>query len=110
MNDAVLTESSGEWGSLPLDGGIEAAFAHDLRQATIEGGKAGYDALMAKLQAEFKVLADPLRTAMNFNVEEIVRPSLTRPIIAEWVAMMYDTVLKQRLRGVRMKHQANPKL
>lgn len=94
---------SGEWGSLPLEGGIEAAFAHDLKTAAKAGGQAGYDRLLAELQAEFKLLADPVRTAMSFNVEEIVRPSATRGILAEWTALMYDTVLKQRLRGVRAR-------
>lgn len=94
---------SGEWGSLPLDGGIEAAFAYDLKVARQKGGQAGYDALMAKLQAEFKLLADPVRTAMSFGVEEIVRPSQTRGILTDWVELMYSTVLKQRLRNVRAR-------
>lgn len=82
---------SGEWGSLPLEGGIEAAFANELRESKDPA------ALMASLQQEFKVLADPLRTAMNFNIEEIVRPSDTRGIIATWIELMYKPTHKANL-------------
>lgn len=94
---------SGEWGSLPLEGGVEAAFAHDLKQAFLQGGPEGYNKLLASLMAEFRVLADPLRTAMAFQLEEIVKPSATRAIITDWVAMMYETTLQQRLRAVRAR-------
>lgn len=94
---------SGEWGSLPLEGGVEAAYANDLKVAFKNGGKEGYDRLLATLMAEFRTLSDPLRTAMLFNIEEIVRPSATRGIIAEWVTLMYETTLKQRLRAVRAR-------
>ncbi|CCG83304.1 Propionyl-CoA carboxylase [Taphrina deformans PYCC 5710] len=105
-----LAWPSGEWGSLPLDGGIEAAFAHDLKLARQTGGQAGHDALLAKLQAEFNVLADPIRTAMSFNIEEIVRPGLTRNVLAEWTELMYGTVLKQRLRQVRARVQQTARM
>lgn len=98
---------SGEWGSLPLEGGVEAAFAHDLKQAFLKGGQEGYNQLLASLMAEFRVLSDPLRTATYFQIEEIVRPSATRDIIAEWVTMMYGTTLKQRLRAVQAKVEHN---
>lgn len=100
---------SGEWGSLPLEGGIEAAFAFDLKQAHKAGGKPAVDQLLAQLTAEFKVLADPIRTAMHFGVQEIVRPSQTRGILKQWLEAMYEGPLRQRLRAVRAKVQKTAK-
>lgn len=101
---------SGEWGSLPLEGGIEAAFANDLKVAYQKDGQDGYDRLYADLYREFKMLSDPVRTAMSFGVEEIVRPGASRAIVGEWIELMYDSVLKQRLRQVRAKTYKTAKM
>ena len=94
---------SGEWGSLPLAGGIEAAYAYPLKQALQQGGPEGRKALLTKLQREFTLLGDPVRTAVNFGVEEIVRPSQTREIVAGWLERVYEIHLPQRLRVEQLK-------
>lgn len=94
---------SGEWGSLPLAGGIEAAYAWPLKQALQKGGPEGRQALLIKLQKEFQLLGDPVRTAVNFGVEEIVRPSETRAIVADWLERVYQVHLPQRLRVEQLK-------
>ncbi|ORY79820.1 propionyl-CoA carboxylase-like protein [Protomyces lactucae-debilis] len=94
---------SGEWGSLPLEGGIEAAYAFPLKQAFQKGGPEAAKKLMGELQHDFAVLSDPVRTAMSFGVEEIVRPSQTRGILVDWCKMVYKTLLPQRMDMERIR-------
>ena len=53
------------WGSLPLEGGIEAAYR-------------------AEIEARLNKLRSPFRTAETFAVEEIIDPRDTRPLLCEF--------------------------
>ena len=70
---------SGDWGSLPMAGGIEAAFRKELAEAEDPA------ALVAQLNAKFKAIASPFRTAESFYAEEIIDPRDTRPLICDFV-------------------------
>ncbi|KIW73644.1 hypothetical protein PV04_01743 [Phialophora macrospora] len=85
---------SGEWGSLPLDGGIEVGHRWELKQADEEGKK---KELYTRLEDEYRRLMNPIRTANAFGVEEIIDPAVTRRVVAEWTIQIYDDVLPQRL-------------
>ncbi|KAK7892396.1 hypothetical protein LTR67_007492 [Exophiala xenobiotica] len=86
---------SGEWGSLPLDGGIEVGHRWELKQAEAEGKK---KELYTGLDDEYRRLMNPIRTANAFGVEEIIDPAHTRRVVAEWaVHMTVDTVLEMSL-------------
>jgi len=74
---------SGEWGSLPIEGGVEAAYKRDLEAA------ADPDALRRELEAKLGAMRSPFRTAEIFGVEEIIDPRDTRPLLCEWVEMAY---------------------
>jgi len=63
---------SGDWGSLPAEGGIEAAF-----KAQIEAA-ADPQAAKQEIRARLERLRSPFRSAERFYVEEIVPPSETR--------------------------------
>jgi acetyl-CoA carboxylase carboxyltransferase component len=76
---------SGEWGSLPLDGGIEVGHRWELKQADEEGKK---KELYTQLEDEYRRLMNPIRTANAFGVEEIIDPAQTRRAVAEWVIQM----------------------
>ena len=65
---------SGEWGSLPLEGGIEAAYKAQLEAADDP------DALRAEIETRLARARDPFKTAEAFLVEEIVDPRETRPL------------------------------
>lgn len=85
---------SGQWGSLPLDGGIEVGHRHELRQA----GKAGKKAeRYQELEEEYMRLMNPVRTANAFGVEEIIDPKDTRAVCCAWAKHMYDVTMKERL-------------
>lgn len=94
---------SGEWGSLPLDGGIEAAHAHELKGIEKTGGKEKMKERYKELEQEYRRLMNPVRTANAFGIEEIVDPAVTRPLLAEWLRHVYDALLpirvQQRIAG-----------
>jgi propionyl-CoA carboxylase beta chain len=69
---------SGDWGSLPLEGGIEAAFKREL-EAHPEPAKR-----LEEIRAWAEALRSPFRTAESFYAEEIIDPRNTRPLLCEW--------------------------
>ncbi len=84
--DLRVAWPSGDWGSLPLEGGIEAAYRRRLEAADDP------DALREELLAGFEAIRSPLRTAEAFDIEEIIDPRDTRPVLCEWVALAYRTL------------------
>ncbi|HSF85353.1 MAG TPA: carboxyl transferase domain-containing protein [Acidimicrobiia bacterium] len=77
---------SGDWGSLPLEGGIEAAFKRRLAEADEP------DSLRNELLAGFEAVRSPFRTAEAFDIEEIIDPRATRPILCRWVNTVWATL------------------
>ncbi|KAG6918203.1 hypothetical protein DXG01_015992 [Tephrocybe rancida] len=71
---------SGDWGSLPLEGGIEAAYKRRLDAA--ESAEAREE-LMTDLLSKFEDVRSPLKTANKFGVEEIIDPRDTRALACE---------------------------
>ncbi|KAE8443636.1 hypothetical protein EG329_001494 [Mollisiaceae sp. DMI_Dod_QoI] len=85
---------SGEWGSLPLDGGIEVGHAAELKAAEATGQR---EVRYKELEEEYTRLMNPVRTANAFGVEEIIDPAATRQIVAEWLKHVYGELLPMRL-------------
>jgi propionyl-CoA carboxylase beta chain len=69
---------SGDWGSLPMEGGIEAAYKSDI-EAHPEPEKR-----LKEIRAWAEALRSPFRTAEGFLAEEIIDPRDTRPLLCEW--------------------------
>lgn len=69
---------SGDWGSLPLDGGIEVAYKAELEAS--EDPAAALKAIRARLDK----VRSPLRTAEHFAIEDIIDPQDTRPLLCEF--------------------------
>ena len=69
---------SGRWGSLPLEGGIEAAYRADLDAAPDRAAK------MTETEDRLNKLRSPFRSAETFWIEEIVDPRDTRPLLCEF--------------------------
>ncbi|MDQ1448317.1 MAG: hypothetical protein QOC79_1288, partial [Actinomycetota bacterium] len=72
---------SGNWGSLPLEGGIEAAYKAQLEAA------ADPDALRAEIEQRLTARQSPFKTAEAFLVEEIIDPRDTRPLLCEFAEL-----------------------
>jgi acetyl-CoA carboxylase carboxyltransferase component len=69
---------SGNWGSLPLEGGIEAAYKAQLEAAEDPA------ALRAEIEAKLAARQSPFKTAEAYLIEEIVDPRDTRPLCCEF--------------------------
>src|SRR3954452_8234017 len=72
---------SGNWGSLPLEGGIEAAYKAQLEAAEDP------DALRAEIEQRLTARQSPFKTAEAFLVEEIIDPRDTRPLLCEFAEL-----------------------
>ncbi|CAI7646682.1 unnamed protein product [Penicillium glandicola] len=85
---------SGQWGSLPLDGGIEVGHRHELREAEKVGKK---EERYHELEEEYLRLMNPVRTANAFGIEEIIDPKDTRKVCCAWASHVYEVLIKERL-------------
>jgi acetyl-CoA carboxylase carboxyltransferase component len=72
---------SGWWGSLPLEGGIEAAYRADIEGAADPAAK------LAEIIDRLGKLRSPFRTAETFQVEEIIDPRDTRKLLCEFARL-----------------------
>ncbi|KAK4614205.1 Propionyl-CoA carboxylase, carboxyltransferase subunit [Fulvia fulva] len=88
---------SGEWGSLPLDGGIEVAHSHELRQIEKEKGEEARKERYRELDEMYRRMMNPVRTANHFSIEEIIDPMHTRSLVAEWLRLTYEADLPERV-------------
>lgn len=70
---------SGDWGSLPIEGGVEAAYRAEIAASSDP------DKLRAEIEARLNLVRNPLRTAEAFLIEEIIDPRDTRPLLCEFV-------------------------
>lgn len=69
---------SGDWGSLPLEGGIEAAYKRELEAA------ADPALLRAEIEERLNRVRSPFRTAEKFGIEEIIDPRDTRRVLCSF--------------------------
>lgn len=77
---------SGDWGSLPIEGGIEVAYKAELAEA--EDPEGHLDAIKSRLNK----LRSPYRSAEFFEIEDIIRPSGTRSHLCRWVKLAQRTL------------------
>ncbi len=73
---------SGDWGSLPVEGGIEAAYRAELDAASDR------EKLRVEIEKRLDDFRSPFRTAETFIVEEIIDPRDTRPLICEFANLV----------------------
>ena len=73
---------SGDWGSLPVEGGIEAAYRAELDAAPDR------DKLRAEIEERLNRYRSPFRTAETFLIEEIIDPRDTRPLLCEFANLV----------------------
>ena len=69
---------SGDWGSLPMEGGIEAAFKSDLEKSE------NPENLLKEIEERMEKVRSPFRTAESFLAEEIIDPRDTRKLLCEF--------------------------
>lgn len=87
---------SAYWGSLPLEGGIEAAYRADIEAAEDPKAK------LAEIEERLNKLRSPFRTAEKFWVEDIIDPRETRRLLCDF-ADLAGRVLEPGAQPVAMR-------
>src|SRR5204862_122823 len=72
---------SAEWGSLPIAGGLEAAYRAEIEAAPDPAAK------RAEIEQRIRKFASPMRGAERFDVEEIIDPRHTRRLLCEFAEL-----------------------
>lgn len=81
---------SGDWGSLPIAGGLEVAYKSEIEAA------ADPVAELAAIRARLAQVTSPFRSAERFNVEDIIDPRDTRPLLCEFAALAWRRLGAER--------------
>ena len=81
---------SARWGSIPIEGGVAAAYRSEIAQA--DDPKARQD----EIEAYYHRLASPFRTAEKFGILDVIDPRETRSILCDWVSDAYEVLQATR--------------
>ncbi|MCB2097178.1 MAG: hypothetical protein KDE05_06050 [Parvularculaceae bacterium] len=76
---------SGDWGSLPMEGGVEVAYKSDLAASDNPAAD------LAKIKERLAAVTSPFRTAEQFLIEDIIDPRDTRALLCEFAEMAAQT-------------------
>jgi len=87
---ARMAWPSGNWGSMHIEGGTSAAYRREIESAPDPKAK------QAEIEARLRAIASPFRTAEAFNIEDIIDPRDTRPILCDFINTAQG-VLKEQL-------------
>ena len=82
---------SAQWGSLPIEGGLEVAYKAEIEAAADPEAKA------REIEERVRSLTSPMRSAEAFVVEDIIDPAQTRDVLREFI----DVVIPLRQPGER---------
>ena len=88
---------SGDWGSLPVEGGLEAAYRSELEAAEDPA------ALREEIAARLDAVRSPFRTAERFGIEEIIDPRDTRPLLCDWAERAHELVRHELAAGQKAR-------
>ncbi len=80
--DFKIAWPSAEWGSLPVEGGVAAAFKREIESAPDPKAR------VQELEAELRAYASPLLTAEAFAVEDVIDPRDTRAYLCRFIDAM----------------------
>jgi acetyl-CoA carboxylase carboxyltransferase component len=80
---------SANWGSLPLEGGVKAAYRRDIESAPDP------QAREREIEDELRQLASPFRTAEAFAVEDLIDPRETRPYLCQFIEALQPRLRTQ---------------
>lgn len=95
-----LAWPSAEWGSLPIEGGVEVAYRREIEAAPDPAAR------RREIEHELRELASPWATAQAFGVEDIIDPRDTRRYLCRFINAM-QARLRQDL-GPRYRAGVQP--
>ena len=79
--DVKFAWPSAEWGSLPVEGGVAAAYRRDIMSSADPAARE------KELEDQLRAYASPFRTAEAFGIEEIIDPRETRAALHDFVSL-----------------------
>lgn len=85
-NSMRMAWPSGDWGSLPLEGGLEVAYKAELAESDDP------DALRAEIAERLNRYRSPHRSAEFYEIEQIIDPRDTRAMLCDWVRLARRTL------------------
>ena len=91
---------SAEWGSLPLEGGVKAAYRREIESAPDPSQRE------KEIENELRQLASPFRTAEAFAVEDLIDPRETRPYLCQFIEALQSRLNTQL--GPKFKSGVRP--
>jgi len=77
---------SGDWGSLPIEGGIEVGYKAELAEAD------DYDSHLENIKTRLNRVRSPFRSAEFFEIEDIINPQETRQHLGNWINLAYQAL------------------
>ena len=77
---------SGEWGSIPIEGGVAAAYRREIESAPDPERR------RAELEARHERDRNPFRRAEAFGLHDLIDPRETRPVTVDWVRMAQTVI------------------
>ncbi len=80
---------SAYWGSIPLEGGILAAYRKDIAASE------NPEKRMAELEKHYSKFVTPFRTAEKFGIVDIIDPRETRALLCDWVDEAFEVTTTQ---------------
>jgi acetyl-CoA carboxylase carboxyltransferase component len=80
---------SGHWGSMHISGGVSAAYRRVIDESDDP------EATKREIEAKLDALASPFKTAESFNIEDIMDPRDTRPMLCEFIEMAQPIIKTQ---------------
>ena len=98
--DFKIAWPSAEWGSLPVEGGVAAAYRREIAASPDPAKRT------QELEAEMREYSSPFLTAEAFGVEDIIDPRETRPYLCQFINAMQGR-LEQGL-GPKLKSGVRP--
>ena len=98
--DFKVAWPSAEWGSLPVEGGVAAAYRREIEKAADPAQR------QKELEEELRELDSPFLTAEAFGVEDIIDPRDTRALLCRFIDLA-QARLKMDV-GVKFKSGVRP--
>ncbi len=89
---------SGEWGSIPIEGGVQAAYRREIENSPDP------DKRRKEIEDELIAIRTPFGALEAFNAEEMIDPRDTRPLLCDWAEMAYNQLpsdVGRKLRPMR---------
>ena len=75
---------SGDWGSLPIEGGLEVAYKAELAEFPPERVEAEIEVIRQRLNR----YRSPFRSTEVFEIDDVIDPRDTRSVLCRWASLV----------------------